>query len=346
MDGSERTHDQAVRLASLASMARVLGRLGGVNETVERAAEEALVALDAASVSVSRLVPGTGMVQVIVNVGDLAPGEERHPEHEVYRLEEFRLLLQVVSEQRAWFASHDDPDIDPAELELLAKLGKASALGAPILVDGSLWGEFYATRAHGAQPFSEADRSYVEALVAIMGSALGRDIHVAALQGLAYQDPLTGLHNRRSLEEAGERAVAEHLAAHAVASLAVIDVDGLKRINDTHGHAEGDRLLIVVARLLVDAFAALPGTMIARVGGDEFCALVPGHDAEVVRRIAEPACSRDLPGGAGLSCGIADTRRLRRPTFYALYTAADAAQYSAKRAGGGHVRMSGEPLDP
>ena len=63
-------------------------------------------------------------------------------------------------------------------------------------------------------------------------------------------------------------------------------------------------------------------------------------------RIAEPACSRDLPGGAGLSCGIADTRRLRRPTFYALYTAADAAQYSAKRAGGGHVRMSGEPLDP
>jgi diguanylate cyclase (GGDEF)-like protein len=332
-----------VRLRSLAEMSRVLGRSSDLLLTVERAAEEALRALLAASVSVSRLEPGTDSVRVLINVGDLGPTETRRPTDERYRLSDYQMLSRVVHERRVWIASEHDRDLDERELRLLRDLCKGSAMGAPLLVDGVLWGELYATRHVGARAFSEAEHAYIEALAAILGSALARVMHVEKLESLAFRDPLTDLANRRALVEAGRRALEDHAEHGTPVSTVVVDVDGLKQINDSVGHVEGDRVLCGVAVLLVRAFSELPGALVARVGGDEFCMLVAGRPREDVETAlhALDARSCPLPHGATLSCGVASTDdRARASSFDELFAAADAAQYRAKRAGGGQVRSA------
>src|SRR5689334_5427607 len=144
---------EETRIRSLADMARALGRSEALFRLLEIAAEEARAAMDAASVSVSRLEHGTMTVRTIVNVGALGPTEERWPDDEVYAMEEFTNLADLATELRAWRASLDDPDSDPTERALLVELGKHCALGAPIIVDGQLWGEFYATRYAGRPDF-------------------------------------------------------------------------------------------------------------------------------------------------------------------------------------------------
>ncbi len=90
------------RLRSLASMARALGRSERLETIVEMCAEEALRAVGAASVSISRLEAGTGLVRTLINVGDLGPTEERWPVNEIYRLQDFTQLRSVVESLRTW----------------------------------------------------------------------------------------------------------------------------------------------------------------------------------------------------------------------------------------------------
>src|SRR4051812_6204712 len=75
------------RIRSLAVMARALGHSARLEAMIEIAVEEAVAALDAAGVSVSRLEPGTGRIRTIINAGYLGPGEDRRPVAETYRLE-------------------------------------------------------------------------------------------------------------------------------------------------------------------------------------------------------------------------------------------------------------------
>lgn len=95
-------------------------------------------------------------------------------------------------------------------------------------------------------------------------------------RALARRDVLTDLANRLTWEEATARC------EESDSSFGVLfaDVDGLKAANDDYGHEMGDRLLIAVAEVLAREAAALPGVVIARIGGDEFALLVP--DASLV----------------------------------------------------------------
>ena len=104
----------AARIRSLAVMARALGRSGRLAAVIEIAAEEAVAALQAASVSVSRLEAGTGAIRTVINAGYLGPGERRWPTDEVYRLEDYVQLTTVAEDLHAWTASVDDPTADPA----------------------------------------------------------------------------------------------------------------------------------------------------------------------------------------------------------------------------------------
>jgi diguanylate cyclase (GGDEF)-like protein len=153
---------------------------------------------------------------------------------------------------------------------------------------------------------------------------------------MAFVDPLTGLANRRALDEAARTAFS------AVAgrpgrrvSVATLDLNGLKSVNDQSGHGEGDRLLRQVATILLKHFADLPGSLVARVGGDEFTVLVPGHAPSKVAAAAAKVCQEtsELPIGAGLACGIATTTRSGPEVAQKLLIAADTAQYAAKREG-------------
>jgi diguanylate cyclase (GGDEF)-like protein len=358
-------------------VARALGLSIRLNQMLELASESALAALAASSISISRLQPGTSTLQTLINVGDLADDEERWPAHETYHFDDYPQARQVLSDLKVWVTDVDDPLSDPIEVELLRKLGKRTALAAPLIVDGQLWGEFYATRHRELERFSPLDLAYTEALCAILAGALSRAIHFEALEQLAFRDPLTGLANRRALDDAAAVAlqhrrgssgadVADHLAgfdpdhdgrarnrsgaengARRVSAVAV-DVNGLKRVNDTTGHAAGDQLLTSVARLLVQNFSPLIGSLIARVGGDEFVVLVPNHSVEAVLNCANALCAAasGLPAGAGVSCGVASTTRAW-PHLGAteLFRAADQAQYEAKRLGSRTAVLSSSLID-
>ncbi len=325
---------EEMRIRSLAATARALGRSEALFRLCEIAAEGTRVAIDAASVSVSRLEPGSVTVRTIVNVGDLGPKEVRWPEHETYTMEEFVNLELVVDDLQTWCADVTDPGCDPHEHDLLTELGKGASIGAPIVVDGQLWGEFYATRHRGEPPFDRDDQAYLEALIAILAGAISRALREESLEQLAYRDPLTGLLNRRALDEHAARAFAVAPGSTRTVTVVAVDINRLKEVNDTLGHVAGDQLIQAVARALTTSFSRLTGSLVARVGGDEFTVMVSGHDPSQVTQVSDRLCQHTwrFGRGAGISCGAA-TATVTHDSEIAptdLFAAADRAQYVAK----------------
>lgn len=106
----------------------------------------------------------------------------------------------------------------------------------------------------------------------------------ARLQHAASTDGLTGLRNRRAFDDALARGCEEAQRRAAPLSLLILDLDGFKSVNDTHGHLQGDAVLKVVADVLTRRHRR--ADEIFRLGGDEFAVLLPHTDAESARRIA------------------------------------------------------------
>lgn len=165
------------------------------------------------------------------------------------------------------------------------------------------------------------------------------------LSQLADLDGLTGVANRRKLENELGRAWEQAQAADAALSLLLIDVDHFKRFNDSYGHLLGDeRLRAISARL---ARFAGPGELLARFGGEEFVLLLPGASLESAGERAE-AIRRDAaeirPGEADattLSIGVAERRANRADTAEQLIEFADLALYRAKHRGRDRVEAYG-----
>jgi diguanylate cyclase (GGDEF)-like protein len=153
----------------------------------------------------------------------------------------------------------------------------------------------------------------------------------------ALQDPLTGLPNRRALDDRLE-VLSASPNNHPLA-LALVDLDGFKEVNDQFSHAEGDDVLRVIASTVRDALRG--GDMVARYGGDEFVVLLPGaplHAAEAALNRAVSAVSQlpaDLSHGVTLSVGVVALRP--QETAARALARADAAMYEAKRSGGNGV---------
>ena len=134
-------------------------------------------------------------------------------------------------------------------------------------------------RLAGRMPPEEAAES-----TARLHMVVDRAIGVAAqrttsrLQSEALTDELTGLLNRRALDRNLRRELSRATRYGRLFSLVIIDIDGLKRINDTHGHPAGDRFLAEFASSLVESLRA--GDSAYRIGGDEFALLLPETDHE------------------------------------------------------------------
>ncbi len=114
--------------------------------------------------------------------------------------------------------------------------------------------------------------------IAIRAQALHR------MQQLATIDDLSGVANRRAFKDAATRAIARSERANKPVALLMLDLDGLKTINDRFGHPTGDRAIMTVAQCCVDAVRT--SDLVARFGGDEFAVLLPDTDLEGARNIA------------------------------------------------------------
>ncbi len=162
----------------------------------------------------------------------------------------------------------------------------------------------------------------------------------AALREQATQDALTGLANRRHLNDTLPGLLALALRERAPLAVAVVDLDHFKQINDTHGHPVGDRVLAAFGRLLREQLRASDQAF--RYGGEEFCLLMPHTTAAAARGKLEQllrawrAEVHEHDGGVlqglGFSAGVADTLGVP-PSPQQLLTAADHALLAAKRAG-------------
>ena len=170
--------------------------------------------------------------------------------------------------------------------------------------------------------------------------------HAAALDRAAHEDVLTGLHNRRHAEFALALLVEGARQLGKPISLGLLDVDHFKRINDSFGHAVGDKVLQQLAQLLRSAMRS--ADLLARVGGEEFLVVLvgmtPSAAQEVCERLRLAVAAHDWssirPGLAvRISMGLAGgTPPLEAQT---LLDRADKALYAAKAAGRNQVRLEG-----
>ena len=149
-------------------------------------------------------------------------------------------------------------------------------------------------------------------------------------------DQLTDLHNRRSFDDRLNEAVARGERDGTPVGLLVLDVDGLKRINDAGGHVAGDAALRMAADALLGSIRE--GDIACRLGGDEFAVILPGADAEAalaVAQRAQAALSAASGNRIGFSGGVAIALAGSAP--HELYRNADRAAYLAKQGGGRHT---------
>ena len=171
---------------------------------------------------------------------------------------------------------------------------------------------------------------------------------VATLSGLMVREratsrtcPLTGLPNLRGLDEIARREIARMARTHAPLTVAFVDLDNFKAVNDRFGHAEGDGVLVAVAAAMRDSLRAADA--VARVGGDEFMILLSETDAESARvalqrlydAVADLCRDRRLP--IGLSAGVV-TYASPPAGVDDLFQRSDREMYAAKRAGKNTMR--------
>jgi diguanylate cyclase (GGDEF)-like protein len=166
------------------------------------------------------------------------------------------------------------------------------------------------------------------------------ELTAARYEEYAYIDPLTGIPNRRSFDEAIEREWRRTQRFPGPISVIIFDIDRFKDFNDRFGHPAGDQRLIAVARTIADA-ARRTGDHAARYGGEEFAMLLPGTGLEGAVAIAESvrlsvresteAQRLTVSAGCATAFPFSDTLDTGRPAT--LLAAADAALYVAKTSG-------------
>lgn len=224
---------------------------------------------------------------------------------------------------------------DSGELDAcphLRRSGSAtSATCAPVNVVGKSIGVL-----HIPNPLRDLDVQAIEAAAGQAGTRLGILRVMARAHLQAATDPLTGLLNRRSLEERAQALLQSGIAF----AVSFGDLDHFKQLNDVHGHDTGDRALRLFSRTLNGVLRSTDS--VARYGGEEFVVLLPGLDcteaADALRRVQEElliAIARSGTPGFTVSFGIAHSSQA--DDFVALLRRADAALLSAKRSGRNRV---------
>ncbi len=342
---AERARSEA-RLRALSEIGRAgMGAPHGTS--TQRVLVAAMRALGGDSASLGVWDPEAQLLRAVLNVGELASWEEEQPTDEVYEADQSTWLAGMVDGQLGAVLSLDDPDIAVDDREYLESLGKHSSMSVPVLYAGQWWGELFTSRKRDKVPYADDDIEWGTAVAAQVGAALETLEHLDRIERLAQTDPLTGLANRRALDEWLDAAMVQLRERQRPMGLIVCDLNGLKRINDDQGHDAGDRALVQFAAELRHIGSPFDEVIVARLGGDEFCIAVSGPDVSGLVDAATELCRRgweSLP--YGVACGVVSTADAIGPIESAgrLFRLADAAQYRAKRTRSLIPVVAGRPL--
>ena len=188
---------------------------------------------------------------------------------------------------------------------------------------------------------ADEEMSFVRAVANTLAAALARRRGEERLRYEAVHDPLTGLANRTLLRDRLEHALARSEREGGATAVVFVDLDNFKQVNDAHGHATGDAVLVELGTRL--RTAVRPGDTIARLGGDEFvvvCEEIDEDSALAVGRRVQEAIRLPLTAGGGqhrLSASIGIALGVTQPDV--LLDNADAAAYRAKAAGRGRIEL-------
>ncbi|MFI1562696.1 diguanylate cyclase domain-containing protein [Streptomyces sp. NPDC020490] len=353
------------RLAAVVALAQGMAAAHGTREAWRAAAAGACRALGGSFAALSVWERDLGRLRVLVNVGERAEGEQEFPDDESYPVHQFPEITEFLHERwaggggpNAWVETAEGPAAGGRpgyvhqRVAALRRRGRGCCVVAPIVLNGRAWGELYVARRAGDPLFGPGDADFATVLAAVVAAGIAQAERLEEVRRLAYTDALTGLANRRAVDARLDEAIERHRADGTVVSLVVCDLNGLKHVNDTRGHAVGDRLLERFGSVLSLCGAMLPGALAARLGGDEFCLLAVGPSADEVVKAARELCRRaaELELGEGVACGVASTDDPIGPVGSArrLFRLADAAQYRAKAVRAAQPVVAGRegPDDP
>ncbi len=310
-----------VAVSRIGLVALVARRLRGCQEMGELAqvvAECVVELVDPHQVVVSRVAEERART-----LWSVRPAGE--PSDEVWTTSSWPALRQILDDRTTWRSWGDGRrPVGAGEAAPQGLADSPDAMCVPVVVNAAVWGLVTVT----GEAFDDDDVALVEVVAALAAATLVRLDFDHQVQHMLVEDPLTGLADRRVADAAAEAA----LESGAETVIVMCDVDGLKQVNDQLGHGEGDELLRLVGDVLRRAAEALPGSTAARIGGDEFCLVVPGWSkATVTQAMSQTLAANPLPHGAAISWGVASSVG-EHTGVSSLFRAADFAQYHVKRA--------------
>lgn len=233
---------------------------------------------------------------------------------------------RAAADGRRYFAA-DAPEDPDADQEIVGRLGLRSILAEPIQTGDRATGALAVGWRTPVEDFDELTSGYLSLMAVQAAMSIERADLADRLERLALTDPLTQLPNRRALTQELHRELARAARLGSPVGYAMLDLDHFKEYNDTHGHAEGDRLLRHASRIW--RMRIRTQDTLARWGGEEFALLLPdcGTDAAVPMQIVERV-RRATPYGQTASVGLAIWDG--HETGAQLTARADAALYAAK----------------
>ena len=325
--------DAATEIPALHALLRISDavlRAHYFDEVLEVIAEQARAALDATTLSICRLEQDLAALRILHNSGALAADEQRWPQDDLYEITPDSSINTKLAKGISYANAVEDDGCPEESRQLLTQLGKESELAVPVMIGESMWGTLWATGTNGRR-FGDSDILLLQAIAAQTAVAIGRSELLTTVWRYAFEDPLTGIANRRALDRHLDQI---NWGTEYPVAL-VCDLDGFKRINDRDGHPAGDQILRSVASGLSRLTNTIDGAVAARLGGDEFCVLLPDATlaaAQVFAMDATKAIRATLDSDVTMSWGAAAVGRDIRSGDQ-LIAAADAALREAKRQG-------------
>lgn len=256
------------------------------------------------------------------------------------------LILKKISADSSLVAI-DDPMETLIECKLALEQFKISGLMAcPLVYRSRQMGFILLHRCGRSTHWSEFEKALLTTVAGHIAVAIRNTPQHATIQATAMTDDLTGLYSRQFFEETFSVELRNAQQRGFPLSLALLNIDHFKRINDAGGHAEGDKVLHKFGFLLKTNLRK--GTMVARLGGEQFAVILPNADLKVatqvmdkIRKLGEKTLVTDSGDPVTVSIGVSEAGFRGRPELERiqeeLIQRTDANLCEAKRSGGNRV---------